>query len=117
MAQKTVVEQGSSGDVDVNDVELRSELAAGDMAERKRLLRETTRTYAATLLSLDSLDDDTNLLERGLNSLSAIELTKYLMLITDMEIPLVTIVDQPTPALLGNHLAEEYTRARDSVSQ
>lgn len=101
----------------MNDGELRSALAAGDMAERKRLLREATQTYAATLLSLDSIDGDTNMLERGLNSLSAIELTKYLMLITDMEIPLVTIVDQPTPVLLGDHLAEEYTRVRESVPQ
>ena len=101
----------------MNEVELRSALAAGGPEERKRLLREAVRTYAATLLSLDSLDDDSNLLERGLNSLSAIELTKYLMLITDMEIPLVTIVDQPTPALLGDHLAEEYARVRDSVPQ
>jgi aryl carrier-like protein len=101
----------------VNDGELRSAFAAGDVEERKRLLREAIRTYAATLLSVDSLDDDSNLLERGLNSLSAIELTKYLMLITDMEIPLVTIVDQPTPALLGDHLAEEYTHAGDSVPQ
>jgi aryl carrier-like protein len=109
--------RGSSGDVDVNEVELRRSLASGGMEERKRLLREAIRTYAATLLSLDSIEDDSNLLELGLNSLSAIELTKYLMLITDMEIPLVTIVDQPTPAQLGNHLAEEYTRVRESVRQ
>ncbi len=87
------------------------------MRERERLLREATRTYAATLLSLESVDEDSNLLELGLNSLSAIELTKYLMLLTDMEIPLVTIVDQPTPAQLGTHLAEEYTRVREGVAQ
>lgn len=101
----------------MNEVELRRALASGDAEKRKRLLREATRTYAATLLSLDSVDDDSNLLELGLNSLSAIELTKYLMLITDMEIPLVTIVDQPTPAQLGSHLAEEYTRVREGVPQ
>lgn len=104
-----------NGDFDVNEVELRSSLASGDAEERQRLLREAIRAHVAMLLSLDSVDDDSNLLELGLNSLSALELTKYLMIITEMEIPLVTIVDQPTAAELASHLAEEYTRVREGI--
>ncbi len=99
----------------MNEAELRRSLASSDAEGRKRLLREAIRTHAATLLSLNSIDDDSNLLELGLNSLSAIEVTKRLMIITDMEIPLVTIVDHPTPAQLANHIAEEYTQAHEGV--
>jgi len=101
----------------VNQEELRRSIASADPEERKRLLRETIRTHVATLLSLDSIDDDGNFLELGLNSLSAIELTKNLMTITDMEIPLVTIVDYPTPAQLADHLAEEYANAGEGVAR
>lgn len=101
----------------MNEEELRRSIASGDLEERKRLLQETIRTHAAALLSLSSIDEDSNFLELGLNSLSAIELTKNLMKITDMEIPLVTIVDHPTPAQLASHLAEEYDRASEGVTQ
>lgn len=99
----------------MNEAELRRSLSSSDTEGRKRLLREAIRTHAAMLLSLDSIDHDSNLLELGLNSLSAIELTKHLMIITDMEIPLVNIVDYPTPAQLASHLAEEYTHVREGA--
>jgi aryl carrier-like protein len=99
----------------MNEEELRRAVANGDAKERERLLRETIRAHVATLLSLDSIDDDSNYLELGLNSLSALELTKNLMTITDMEIPLVTIVDHPTAARLAGHLAEEYARVGEGV--
>ncbi|WP_034482766.1 acyl carrier protein [Actinomadura oligospora] len=96
--------------------ELQRSLASGDEAERARLLRETIRTHVAALLSLTSVEDDGNFLDLGLNSLSALELTKNLMTITELEIPLVTIVDHPTPAELAGHLAAEYTRASTGAS-
>jgi aryl carrier-like protein len=101
----------------MNEEELRRAIADGDAEQRERLLREAIRTHGAALLSLSSIDDDGNLLELGLNSLSALDLTKKLMTITDMEIPLVTIVDYPTPAQLARHLTEEYDRAGEGVTQ
>ncbi|MFC4907541.1 acyl carrier protein [Actinomadura gamaensis] len=95
--------------------ELQRSLVSGDEAERARLLRETIRTHVAALLSLPSVEDDGNFLDLGLNSLSALELTKNLMTITGLEIPLVTIVDHPTPAQLASHLAAEYTRSGEGV--
>jgi aryl carrier-like protein len=101
----------------MDDEELRSSIANGGAEHRRRLLLEVVRTQVTTLLSLSSIEDDSNILELGLNSLSALELTKTLMTITDMEIPLVTIVDHPTPAQLANHLTEEYARAREGVAR
>ncbi|MFD0689603.1 acyl carrier protein [Actinomadura fibrosa] len=99
----------------MNQEELRRAVASADTTERERLLREAIRAHVATLLSLSSVADDDNYLELGLNSLSALELTKNLMTITEMEIPLVTIVDHPTPAQLASHLAEEYARVGEGV--
>ncbi|MFG2007410.1 acyl carrier protein [Spirillospora sp. NPDC048911] len=95
--------------------ELKVSLAGGDAAKRELLLREAIRTRLMELLSLDSIEDDGNFLELGLNSLSALELTKNLMAITEMEIPLVTIVDHPTAAQLAGHLAGEYSGTGESV--
>jgi acyl carrier protein len=99
----------------MTDEELQRSFTSGDVAERERLLRETIRTYVAKLLTLDAIEDDSNFLELVLNSLSAIELTKRLMTITDMEIPLVTIVDHPTPARLASHLAGEYSGTGEGI--
>ncbi|MFA1538213.1 acyl carrier protein [Actinomadura monticuli] len=99
----------------MTDEELRRSFASGDAAQRERLLRETIRTQVAALLALRTVEDDGNFLELGLNSLSAIELTKKLMTITDMEIPLVTIVDHPTPARLASHLAGEHSGAGEGL--
>ena len=88
--------------------DLRESLASAAPEERERILRDVIRTQVATLLSLKSIEDDSNFLEHGLNSMSALELTKNLMEITGMEIPLITIVDHPTPAELSRHISEEY---------
>lgn len=101
----------------MNEDELRSAIASGDAEQRERLLLEMIRTDVMALLSLSSVEDDGNLLELGLNSLSALELTKKLMTVTDMEIPLVTIVDHPTPARLAGHITGEYARAREAAAQ
>lgn len=101
----------------MSETDLRETLAAAGPEERERILRGVIRTQVASLLSLDSIEDDSNFLEHGLNSMSALELTKNLMEITGMEIPLITIVDHPTPAELSRHVAEEYTGEKDSASE
>ncbi|QXJ26151.1 acyl carrier protein [Actinomadura graeca] len=88
----------------------RARLLAAEGPERERLLREIVRSNAGTVLSAD-IADDSNFLESGLNSLTALELTKTLMNITGLEIPMVAIVEHPTPADLGRYLAEELDNA------
>lgn len=90
-----------------NDSELPGRLAAATPEEREKLLTEVIRTQAGTLLNT-TLDDDSNLLENGLNSLTALELTKTLMTLTGMEIPMVAIVENPAPAQLAHHLSQEF---------
>ncbi|MEV7192781.1 acyl carrier protein [Streptomyces sp. NPDC093510] len=86
--------------------ELEKQLAAATPEERERLLTDTIRTQAGTLLNT-TLGDDSNFLENGLNSLTALELTKTLMTLTGMEIAMVAIVENPTPAQLAHHLGQE----------
>lgn len=94
---------------EANEAERRRLLAA-EGAERERLLREIVRSNAANVLNA-TITDDSNFLESGLNSLTALELTKTLMNITGLEIPMVAIVEHPTPAELGRYLAEELDNA------
>jgi aryl carrier-like protein len=54
---------------------------------------------------------DTNFLENGLNSLRALELTQRLTTLTGIEIPLVAVLEHPTPAALGHHMVDTLTEA------
>ncbi|WP_338682435.1 beta-ketoacyl synthase N-terminal-like domain-containing protein [Streptomyces acidiscabies] len=85
---------------------LERQLAAATPEERERLLVDTIRSEASTLLNTD-LADDSNFLENGLNSLMALELTKTLMSLTGLEIAMVAIVENPSPAELARHLGQE----------
>jgi len=87
---------------------LHQALAIATAEEREDILRETVRTQLADILSPTPIDDDSNFLENGLTSLTALELTRKLMTLTDVEIPLVAILEYPTPARLGHYLAEAY---------
>ena len=87
---------------------LHQALAIATAEEREDILRETVRTQLAEVLSPTPIDDDSNFLENGLTSLTALELTRKLMTLTDVEIPLVAILEYPTPAQLGHYLAEAY---------
>ncbi|MFC8129724.1 acyl carrier protein [Streptomyces sp. NPDC057302] len=91
---------------DQDGTELEQQLAAATPEQREQLLTDTIRTQAGTLLST-ALADDSNFLENGLNSLTALELTKTLMGLTGMEIAMVAIVENPTPAQLAHHLSQE----------
>lgn len=84
-------------------------LASADDEERERLLRETITTQAARILNT-SISDDSNFLQNGLNSLTALELTKTLMTLTGIEIPMVAIVEKPSPAELAHHLSQELAQ-------
>jgi acyl transferase domain-containing protein/aryl carrier-like protein len=72
--------------------------------EQERILRERVRTEAADVLNRTTIDDDSNFLEIGLTSLTALELTRRLTANTGLEIPLVAIVDHPTATQLGHYL-------------
>jgi aryl carrier-like protein len=88
--------------------ELPARLAAADPQERERLLRETVLDRVSEILSRPAMEEDSNFLENGLNSLAALELAKTLMNLTGLEVPLVAVVENPTSQLLGKFLAEEF---------
>lgn len=97
---------GNTPGQDATDLE--QQLAAATPEEREQLLTDTIRTQAGKLLNTE-LSDDSNFLENGLNSLTALELTKTLMTLTGMEIAMVAIVENPTPAQLAHQLSQELT--------
>jgi acyl carrier protein len=87
---------------------LHQALAIATAEEREDILRETVRTQLADILSPTPIDNESNFLENGLTSVTALELTRNLMTLTDVEIPLVAILEYPTPGQLGHYLAEAY---------
>nr|MDT0660554.1 acyl carrier protein [Micromonospora sp. DSM 115978] len=91
----------------LDEAKLRQVLAVAGTAERETLLCEVVRAEAAEVLSKPSVTDDSNFMEQGLNSLTALQLTKNLMTLTGVEIPIVAIVEHPTPGELGRYLAQE----------
>ncbi|MET9258046.1 acyl carrier protein [Streptomyces sp. NPDC003717] len=98
---------GTPDTPDRSATDLEARLAAATPEERGRLLTDTIRTQAGTLLNT-TLADDSNFLDNGLNSLTALELTKTLMTLTGMEIPMVAIVENPSPEQLAQHLNQEF---------
>ncbi|MER0241440.1 acyl carrier protein [Streptomyces sp. HSW2009] len=100
--------QTDNSEVNLDGTELQKQLASASPEEREAILRETVRAQLAGILSPTVIEDDSNFLENGLTSLTALELTRNLMTLTDVEIPLVAILEYPTPAALGNYLAEAY---------
>ncbi|OPF75001.1 phosphopantetheine-binding protein [Streptomyces antioxidans] len=88
---------------------LHQALAIATAEEREDIMREAVRAQLADILAPTVVDDDSNFLENGLTSLTALELTRNLMTLTDVEIPLVAILEYPTPTQLGHYLAEAYT--------
>lgn len=100
--------QTENSETELDGAALHQALAIATAEEREDILRETVRTQLADILSPTPIDDDSNFLENGLTSLTALELTRNLMTLTDVEIPLVAILEYPTPAQLGHYLAEAY---------
>ena len=90
------------------DPQLAADLAKATPEERQDLLCELVLGRARTILDAPDLDEDSNFLENNLSSLAALRLSKALTTDTGIEVPLVAIVEQPTPAQLGEFLAEAY---------
>lgn len=90
----------------LDGIALRDKLAAATPEEREKLLRETVRTQAADILDHATITDDSNFVEQGLTSLKALELTRNLMTLTNVEIPLVAIIEYATPTQLARYIAE-----------
>ncbi|BCB82727.1 hypothetical protein Psuf_000400 [Phytohabitans suffuscus] len=77
----------------------------GLMPEATESVLDQVKAVAADVLARDGIDDEANFLELGLTSLTALELTRRLNALTGLDIPLVAIVDHPTPAELSRYLA------------
>jgi acyl carrier protein len=95
----------------VDGEKLRQEIAAAGPEGREPILREAVRTQAADILDHATIDDDSNFVEQGLTSLKALELTRNLMTLTNVEIPLVAIIEYPTPTQLAGYISEALTEA------
>ncbi|MEU5418686.1 acyl carrier protein [Streptomyces sp. NPDC001407] len=95
-----------TGTPDPATTEIEQQLADATPERREELLTEIIRTQASTILDTP-LTDDSNFLENGLNSLTALELTKTLMALTGLEIAMVAIVENPTAAQLAHQLGQE----------
>ncbi|MEO5874696.1 MAG: beta-ketoacyl reductase, partial [Streptosporangiaceae bacterium] len=89
---------------------LRESLSEAGPEERAQILRDTVCEQAARILSVE-VDDDTDFLANGLTSLKALELNRNLMALTNVEIPLVAIIEYPNPTQLAEYLVEAYTEA------
>jgi acyl carrier protein len=85
---------------------LQQELATAAPKERERIIREVVRKQTAAVLDVASTEDDSNFLEQGITSLKALELTRNLMTLTNVEIPLVAVIEHPTPAQLTQYITE-----------
>jgi aryl carrier-like protein len=95
------------------DDELAARLAAATPDERWQLLTDLVVDRAATILDLPDLDEESNFLKNNLSSLAALRLSKSLMNDTGVEVPLVAIVENPTPSLLGKFIADAYDSEAD----
>lgn len=91
---------------DHGTTEIGQQLADAGPEQREKLLTDLVRTQASTILDTP-LTDESNFLKNGLNSLTALELTKTLMELTGLEIAMVAIVENPTAAQLAHQLVQE----------
>ena len=89
---------------------LQRSLADAGPEERERILRDAVRGQAADILER-TVEDDSNFLELGITSLKALELNRNLMALTGVEIPLVAIIEYPTPTQLARHVADTLSGA------
>jgi len=97
----------------LDGAKLRQEIAAAGPEGREPILREAVRTQAADILDHATINDDSNFVEQGLTSLKALELTRNLMTLTNVEIPLVAIIEYATPTQLAGYISEALTETDD----
>jgi acyl carrier protein len=93
----------------LDGIALRKRLDTAGPQQRDDILRNTVRTQAAAILDHTTIDDDSNFVEQGLTSLKALELTRNLMTLTNVEIPLVAVIEYPTPTQLARYIADALT--------
>ncbi len=98
--------EATEDQLDVLGQALRDDLAAATPAQREELIRDTVRTQTATILDNSEITDESNFVEQGLTSLKALELTRNLMTLTNVEIPLVAVLEYPTPAQLAEYIID-----------
>ncbi|MFH8620246.1 acyl carrier protein [Streptomyces sp. NPDC017979] len=110
MQQSEVTESNDQAALDAEA--LQQEIAAAGAEEREAVFRAAVRAQAADVLDHTTIDDDSNFLEQGITSLKALELTRNLMSLTDVEIPLVAIIEHPTPRDLAAYINEAYAAER-----
>lgn len=96
------------GPADEQAAALVAQLATAAPEERQDLLGELVLHRARAVLEGQDLDEDSNFLQNNMSSLAAVRLSKTLTDDTGLEVPLVAIVEHPTPTLLGKFLAEAY---------
>jgi acyl carrier protein len=85
---------------------LRRDLASASATQREALVRDTVLAQSATILDHSGITADSNFVEQGLTSLKALELTRNLMTLTNVEIPLVAILEYPTPTQLAAYIVK-----------
>lgn len=95
----------------LDGTELQRRLAAAGPAEREKMLAEAIRELASAILDQAVFESDSNFLESGLTSLRALELINKLTTLTGIEIPLVAVIEHPTPVNLGRFMAESFAEA------
>ncbi|WP_024804255.1 type I polyketide synthase [Nocardia sp. BMG51109] len=87
-------------------------LAGLSGAEQTRLLADTVRSEAATVLGhTDAIPASRAFRELGFDSLTAVRLRDRLRGVTGLRLPVSVVFDHPTPAALAKHLRAELVPA------
>ncbi|MFV2178658.1 KR domain-containing protein [Actinomadura sp. LOL_011] len=100
--------------------ELRRRLAAAPEAERERLLLDLVHRRAATVLgfrSPEEVGDDDNLLDLGLSSFTALELSTRLSEATGLQISPVAVFEHATPAAMARFLHGEFAAQDEPATE
>jgi acyl transferase domain-containing protein/acyl carrier protein len=91
---------------------LRARLAKLSGEERKAAMLDLVRGRIASVLGYESageVEPDSVLQEMGLDSLGAVELRNGLIAATGLSLPIVALIDNPTPAGVAEYLAMQLT--------
>ena len=89
-------------------------LAAATPEEYESLILEHVRDQIASVLgheSAEEVESDRILQEMGFDSISAVELRNRLAASTGLPLPILALIDNPTPQAIGRYLLNELTNA------
>ncbi|KOV10755.1 hypothetical protein ADK60_37075 [Streptomyces sp. XY431] len=93
--------------------DLRALVAGRPEPEQLAALSDLVRTTAARVLtcpSPDSVEEHSNFMELGADSLLALELRKELNDLTGLQLPTTIVLDAPTPAAVARRMLDELTK-------